>query len=136
MKPALACRGVRGAVLADADTAEAIHSAARELLDAMISANNIVEEDVASVIFTSTPDLTAAYPATAARQLGWHDAALLGAVEIQPPNSPGRCIRVLIHWNTSLPQKDIQHIYIRGAERLRPDRADAGRDPQSDAGNR
>ncbi len=117
------CRGVRGAVLAEADTPEAIHAATQELLREMIAANGIEEEDVASVIFTVTPDLTAAYPATAARQLGWYDTALLSAIEMQPPGSPARCIRILIHWNTRLPPQEIQHIYIRGAECLRPDRA-------------
>lgn len=118
-----ACRGVRGAVLTDADTVEAIHQSTRELLQAIIEANGIKEEDVASVIFTVTPDLTAAYPATAARQLGWYDTALLTNVEMQPPGSPERCIRILLHWNTQVLQKDIKHIYIRGAESLRPDRA-------------
>ena len=102
---------------------EAIHQATHELLQAIIDANEIEEKDVASVIFTVTPDLTAAFPATAARQLGWYDTALLTNIEMQPPNSPERCIRILIHWNTQKTQKDIQHIYIRGAESLRPDRA-------------
>ncbi len=117
------CRGVRGAVLAAADTPEAIHEATRELLLEMIEANGIEEQDVASILFTVTPDLTAAYPATAARQLGWFDTALLTNIEMQPPKTPDRCVRVLIHWNTTLSQKEIQHIYIRGAESLRPDRA-------------
>ncbi len=121
--PPIACRGVRGATLADADTPEAIHRVTRELLQALIAANGIEEADVASVIFTATPDLTSAYPATAARQLGWLNAALLSAVEIVPPGGMPRCIRVLIHWNTRLPQHEIRHIYLRGAEVLRPDRA-------------
>lgn len=118
-----ACRGIRGAVLADENTPEAILSATRELLEAMIQANGLEEQDVASVIFTVTPDLDAAFPATAARQLGWYDTALLSAIEIAPPDSPNRCIRILVHWNTKVSQRDIQHIYIRGAESLRPDRA-------------
>jgi chorismate mutase len=118
-----ACRGIRGAVLVEADTTEAIHAATRELLQEMINANGIEEADVASVHFTVTPDLTAAYPATAARQLGWYDTALLTSIEMQPPDSPPHCVRVLIHWNTRVAQKDIQHIYMNGAESLRPDRA-------------
>lgn len=118
-----ACRGVRGATLTDTDTPEAIVAATRELLEALIEANGIQEEDVASIIFTTTPDLTAAYPATAARQLGWNEVALLTAQEMAVPGSPACCIRVLIHWNTPLSQKEIQHIYMRGAEVLRPDRA-------------
>ncbi len=122
-EPPWACRGIRGAVLAEADTADAIHEATRALLEEIISANGIEQDDVASVIFTVTPDLTAAYPAVAARQLGWVDTALLTTLEMAPPNSPPRCIRVLIHWNTRRTQKDIHHVYIRGAEVLRPDRA-------------
>jgi chorismate mutase len=121
-EPPWACRGIRGATLAAADTPDAIHAATRELLAEMIKANEIAEADVASVIFTVTPDLTAAYPATAARQLGWYDTALLTAIEMAPPGSPPRCIRILIHWNTRVPQKEIQHVYIQGAEVLRPDR--------------
>lgn len=122
-EPQWACRGVRGATTADADTAEAIHRAARELLDALITANGMREADVASVFFTTSPDLSAAYPAAAARQLGWQEVALLSAQEMAPPGSLARCIRVLIHWNTPLPQHAIKHVYIRGAEVLRPDRA-------------
>lgn len=118
-----ACRGIRGAILAEEDTPDAIHRATRELLRAMIEANEISQEDVASVTFTVTPDLTAAYPATAARQIGWYDTALLTAIEMSPPDSPPRCIRILIHWNTTRSQAEIQHVYIRGAEALRPDRA-------------
>lgn len=118
-----ACRGVRGAILADEDTPDAIHRATRELLLAMIDANGISQEDVASVTFTVTPDLTAAFPATAARQIGWYDTALLTAIEMSPPDSPPQCIRILIHWNTIRSQVEIQHVYIRGAEALRPDRA-------------
>lgn len=118
-----ACRGIRGATTADADTPAAILEAAQELLEALIQANAIAEADVASVIFTTTPDLTAAYPAAAARRIGWETAALLGAQEIAPPGSPERCIRVLIHWNTAQPAAAIRHVYLREAARLRPDRA-------------
>jgi chorismate mutase len=118
-----ACRGIRGAALATADTPESIHQTTRKLLEAMIAANGVKQEDVASVHFTVTPDLTTAHPATAARQIGWYDTALLTSLEMQPPESPERVIRVLIHWNTQVAQRDIQHVYIRGAECLRPDRA-------------
>lgn len=117
------CRGVRGATTVPADTPEAIHTATRELLAAMIEANGIAQEEVASVSLTATPDLTAAYPAAAVRQMGWADVAVLGALEMAPPGSLPCCIRILIHWNTSLAQNEIHHIYINGAEALRPDRA-------------
>jgi chorismate mutase len=117
------CRGVRGATTVEEDNREAILSATRELLTQMIEANHIQADDVASAIFTTTADLTSEYPALAARQLGWHDVALLCAQEINVPNSINQCIRILLHWNTEKPASEISHIYIRDAVRLRPDRA-------------
>ena len=114
-------RGVRGAITADADTPEAILGAASHLLTAIIAANEIDEEDVASVIFTTTADLTAAYPARAARDLGWRRTALLGAQEMDAVTGIPRCIRVLIHWNTSKSLDEVVHVYMRGALILRPD---------------
>jgi chorismate mutase len=119
----LVCRGIRGATTADADTADAILSATRELLIELIRRNGIRQEDVASVIFTTTPDLTAEYPAVAARQLGWHEAALMCMQELNVPTGLRRCIRVLIHWNTTRSLHEIQHVYIRGAVNLRPERS-------------
>lgn len=119
------CRGVRGATTADANTEEALLSATRELLTQLIEANGIEAADVASVYFTATPDLNAAFPAKAARQLGWLDTALMCAQEMAVPGQPERCVRVLIHWNTLRPQADIEHVYLRGATVLRPDRAAA-----------
>jgi chorismate mutase len=114
-------RGVRGATTAEDDTADGIWRATRELLEAVIEANGIEEEYVASVIFTTTPDLTAAYPAKAARDLGWHQTALMGCQEIAVPGGIPMCIRVLIHWNTAKKLGEIRHIYMRGTEKLRPD---------------
>src|SRR5262249_21317979 len=93
-------RGVRGATTVDENTPEAIWNATRELLREVIDANGIEEDDVASVIFTTTPDLYAAYPAKAARDLGWHRAALMGCQEIAVPDGIPMCIRLLVHWNT------------------------------------
>jgi len=107
----------------DQNTGEAILSATRELLIQMIEANGIHPDDVASAIFTTTPDLTAEYPALAARQLGWHDVALLCGHEMNVPHGLKRCIRVLLHWNTTKSASEIQHVYTRGAVNLRPDRA-------------
>jgi chorismate mutase len=114
-------RGVRGAITADDDSAEAIWDATRELLRTLIEANAIEEDDVASVIFTTTPDLTAAYPAKAARDLGWTQVALMGCQEMNVPGGLSRCIRVLIHWNTAKPIHELRHIFLRGAVVLRPD---------------
>ena len=115
------CRGIRGATTAEENTAEAILAATRELLVLIVEANDLRVEDVASVIFTTTSDLTAAFPAKAAREMGWRDVALLDAQEIPVPGSLERCIRVLIHWNTDKRQDEVVHIYIKGANALRPD---------------
>src|SRR5690606_8104274 len=114
-------RGVRGAITVDEDSAEAIWQGTRELLAALIEANGIEEEYVASVIFTTTPDLTAAFPAKAARDMGWTQTALMGMQEMDVPGGLQRCIRVLIHWNTTKGIDELQHIFLRGAVVLRPD---------------
>jgi len=104
------------------NTAEAILAATRELLELIVEANDLKVKDVASAIFTTTPDLTAAFPAKAAREMGWRDVALLDAQEIPVPGSLERCVRVLIHWNTEKSAAEIRHVYLRGARTLRPDR--------------
>jgi chorismate mutase len=117
-------RGLRGATTAAANTSEAILAATEELLSALQTANDFVPEDVESAIFTSSPDLTADYPARAARRLGWTEVPLLGATEVAvpPPAGLSRCIRVLLHVYTSTPQRALQHMYLRDAATLRPDR--------------
>ena len=116
-------RGVRGATTTEEDSAEAIWSATRELLQMLIEANTIEEDDVASVIFSTTPDLTAAHPAKAARDMGWRQVALMGCQEMNVPGSVPRCIRILIHWNTPKRNADLRHIFLREAVALRPDLA-------------
>lgn len=118
---ALCCRGVRGAITVESNTPEAILQATRELLQAMAEANGIQPADVASILFTVTPDLNAAYPAQAARELGWRYTPLMCATEIPVPASLPRCIRVLLHWNTEKRQEEIVHVYLRDAQHLRPD---------------
>lgn len=118
----IVCRGARGATTVEEDSREAILSATRELLTQMIEANGIQADEIASAIFTTTPDLTSEYPALAARQLGWHDVALLCTHEINVPHGLKHCIRVLVHWNTEKVASEIRHIYIKGAVSLRPDR--------------
>jgi len=117
------CRGVRGATTAPGNTEAEILAATRELLARIVEANTMRPDDIASAIFTVTPDLTAAFPARAARDLGWRHVALLDAQEIPVPGSLPRCVRVLIHWNTDKSQTQIHHIYLRGAASLRPDLA-------------
>src|SRR5215213_2738894 len=115
------CRGVRGATTAEANTREEILTATRQLLALMIRVNGIKPEEVGSAIFSLTRDLDAEFPALAARQLGWLDVPLLCTYEVDVPGSLRRCIRVLIHWNTDKSQAEIRHVYVKDAERLRPD---------------
>ena len=115
------CRGIRGATTVESDTREEILSASRQLLALMIRVNQVESADVANAIFTSTRDLSAEFPALAARQLGWLDVPLLCTHEISVPGSLPRCIRILIQWNTDKLQSEIQHVYIKEAVRLRPD---------------
>ena len=119
----MACRGVRGATTVEENTPEAIVQGTHELLTSLIQDNGIRQEDVASAIFTTTPDLNAAFPAQAARNMGWHNVAMICGHEMNVPSSLHRCIRILLHWNTEKAADQIVHVYIRGAERLRPDRS-------------
>lgn len=118
-----ACRGIRGATTADENTRESILDATREMLQRLIDENDMREEDIASAIFSTTPDLNAEFPAVAARQLGWLNTALFCTHEMAVPGSLERCIRVLIHWNTTRRANEIRHVYIRGAQNLRPERS-------------
>jgi chorismate mutase len=115
------CRGVRGATTVEVDDREQILNATRQVLALMIRRNGIDSVDVASAVFTVTPDLSAEFPALAARQLGWLEVPLLCAHEVAVPGALPRCIRVLLHWNTVKPQSGIQHVYLHEAKRLRPD---------------
>jgi chorismate mutase len=115
------CRGVRGATTVQSDDREQILTATRQLLGLMIRRNGIDSEDVTSAFFTVTQDLTAEFPAVAARQLGWLEVPLLCGYEMSVTDSLPRCIRILLHWNTEKPQTEIQHVYIHDAKNLRPD---------------
>ena len=115
------CRGVRGATTADSNSRDDILTATRQLLALIIRINGIEPQDVGSAIFSLTRDLDAEFPALAARQLGWLDVPLLCTYEVDVPGSLRRCVRVLIHWNTDKPQNEIRHVYVKEAERLRPD---------------
>jgi chorismate mutase len=120
----MAIRGIRVATVATENTREAILTAAGQLASAIIAANpQLKPEDIASVLFTVTPDLNAAFPAFAVRQLGWAETPILCAQEIPVPGSLERCIRILIHWNTDLAQDQITHVYSGEARVLRPDLA-------------
>lgn len=115
-------RGIRGATTVSENTEQTILAATRELLGEMAKNNpGLLPEEIASAWFTVTPDLNAAYPAKAARQLGWQWVPLLCTQEIPVPDGLSMCIRVLIHWNTEQTQMEIQHVYLGEAESLRPD---------------
>ena len=113
------CRGVRGATIASGNSREEIHSATRELVIEMMHANDIDQDDLASAFFTTSSDLTAAYPAEAARLMGWEYVPMLGAVEMDKQGGPARCIRVMLLWNTIRGPREIKHIYLKGTESLR-----------------
>ena len=113
------CRGIRGATVVAANTKEAILEAADELLQEMVRANDVERDSIASVFFTTTPDINAEFPAAAARRGGWMDVPLLGMQEIDVPGSLSRCLRILILFNTDKSPKDIVHVYLRGTGVLR-----------------
>jgi monofunctional chorismate mutase len=119
--PTIACRGVRGATTITANTAEDILEATTDLLEALIKLNDIQPEDVVSAVFTTTPELTAAFPALAARKLGWTEVPLLCAHEMAVPGALQGVIRILLHINSPRSAAEIRHIYLREARALRPE---------------
>lgn len=119
-------RGIRGAVTVTADEPRLILEATQELLEAILGANaGMQAEDVTSALFTVTDDLSSTFPAQGAREMGWGLVPMLCAREIPVPESLPRVIRVLVHWNTEVPQSEITHVYLRDAVKLRPDLAAA-----------
>jgi chorismate mutase len=122
----MSIRGIRGATTVSADEPGLILGATRELLEAILDANESMRpEDVGSAIFTVTEDLASTFPAQAARQMGWGLVPMMCAREIPVPGSLPMVIRVLVHWNTETPQNEITHVYLRNAVKLRPDLAAA-----------
>ena len=115
-------RGIRGATTVEADIQENVLTATRELLNAMMASNpGLGPDDIASALFTATDEIDSAYPAQAARQMKWDLVPMMCAREIPVTGSLPLCIRVLILWNTDKTQKEINHVYLRGAVNLRPD---------------
>ena len=117
----MSTRGIRGATQIPRDSQEAINAGVLELVQAMLLENSVVKEDLVSIIFTATVDLTAQFPAAAARELGLGDVPLLCSVEIDVPNALPRMIRVLMHINSDKSLSQIKHIYLHGATALRKD---------------
>jgi chorismate mutase len=114
-------RAIRGAVQVDANVREAIIEGTAELVAEVMSRNELVTDDVISVLFTATPDLTAEFPALAARKSGFHDVPLLCTTEIDMPTAMPRVVRLLMHIETDKPRSQIRHVYLRGAAALRLD---------------
>jgi chorismate mutase len=114
-------RAIRGAITVPRDEAAAIYDATIELLSEIVARNGLLPDDIISVIFTVTPDLTSAFPALGARRMGWLDVPLLCTMEIPVPGALGRCIRTLLYVESSRPRAGIQHVYLGAAETLRPD---------------
>jgi chorismate mutase len=115
---------IRGATTVDDDDAIAIRTATAELLRRIVDLNSLAPSDILSVLFTVTADLRSAFPAHAARELGWNDVALLCTMEIPVPGAIERCVRVLLHVETTTPRSRLRHVYLRGARALRPEWAD------------
>ncbi len=123
----MAIRGIRGATTIEEDESGAILLATRELLEQIMKENALMRtEDIASAFFTLTDDLSSAYPALAARQMGWEAVPMMCSQEIPVPDGLPRVIRVLIHWNTDAPQRAIRHVYLHEAVQLRPDLCPTG----------
>lgn len=114
-------RGIRGATTVECNDEKAILEATRELLEALVEANGVVPETVAAVFFSATPDLNQAFPAQAARLMGWHAVPLFGQQEMAVPGAPARCVRVLILANTAMGQEAVKHVYLKESRSLRED---------------
>jgi chorismate mutase len=114
-------RAIRGAIQVDADTREDVLEGSAELVTAVLERNRLSADDIISILFTATPDLTAEFPAYAARLLGLTDVPLMCASEIAVPGAMPRVLRLLAHVETELDRADVRHVYLRGASALRSD---------------
>ncbi len=116
----MATRGIRGATTVERNDRESILKGTRELLEVLVRLNGLRPEDIGWVWFTVTPDLDAEFPAFAARELGWTEVPLMCGREIDVPGALGKCVRVLLSWNTAKSQREVRHAFLRGAKSLRP----------------
>lgn len=114
-------RAIRGAIQVDANDRESVISGTTELVSAIMERNSLSPDDVISVLFTATPDLTAEFPALAARKLGFHEVPLICCTEIDVPGALPRVVRLMAHVESDRPRSEIQHVYLRGAVALRQD---------------
>ena len=118
---AMAVRGVRGATTAESNTAEDILEATTEMMRVVIHLNDLDPADIASAVFTTTPDLTATFPALAARELGWNEVPLMCSHEMAVPGGLTNTVRVLLHVNTTRSAAEMRHVYLKRAKQLRPE---------------
>lgn len=121
-------RGLRGAITVTENDKEEIISKTEELLKELVLRNTFEVEDIVSAFFSVTQDLDAAFPAVAARRLGWLYTPLMCTREIPVPDSLPLCVRVLLHVNTDRNQDEMVHVYLDGAVRLRPDLSNGDKD--------
>ncbi|MGC4107604.1 MAG: chorismate mutase [Thermomicrobiales bacterium] len=119
-KPIVA-RGIRGATTAAANTAEDILETTQEMVTVLIALNGIESDDIVSAIFTTTPDLTAMFPALAARTFGWTEVPMMCSHEMNVPGALEKAVRVLVTVNTTKTPKEVRHVYLKGAKQLRPE---------------
>ena len=124
MATALMVRGLRGATTVDADTAAQVTERSQELMRELMERNGLVEDDIVSILFTATGDVHSIFPATAIREIGFGAVPLLCAAEIAVPGSMPKCIRVLLHVNTTRSRAEMHHVYLHGAQGLRDDLPD------------
>jgi chorismate mutase len=121
--PVSAVRAIRGAIQLEVDEREHVLSSTRELVSTILTANDLRRDEVISIMFTATADISSEFPAVAARELGLGDVPLMCAQELVVAGAMPRVIRVMAHVNTTLPRDQITHVYLRGATALRRDLA-------------
>jgi chorismate mutase len=117
-------RAIRGATTVDEDTPEAITGRVVELLTQIMKRNELVEDDIVSILFTATEDIVSIFPATAARTMGLGAVPLICARELAIVGSVPQCVRVMLHVTTERPRDEIHHVYLEGAQGLRDDLPD------------
>lgn len=114
-------RAVRGAISVEENSEESILEATRVLLEMLLKENDIAVDDLISAIFSVTRDLNAAFPAAAAREMGWQQVPMLCCNEVEVPGALPRCIRVLLHFYSTKKNQELKPIYLKEAARLRED---------------
>jgi chorismate mutase len=121
MSAPLVVRGLRGATTVEVDTVKQVTERSQELMLRIMERNGLVEDDIVSVLFTATADVTSVFPATAIREIGFGAVPLLCAAEIAVPGAMPLCIRVLLHVHTTRSKDEMHHVYLHGAQGLRDD---------------